>query len=51
MLIGSHLWVGISEGLELNQKVTFLQAYEYHAAPLYIQCVPCVCVGAVSVFG
>ena len=37
--------------LEQNQTVTVLQAQEYHAAPLCIQCVPCVYVGAVSVCG
>ena len=45
------LCTDVSEGLEQNQTVTVLQAQEYHAAPLCIQCVSCVCVGAVSVFG
>lgn len=51
MLNASHLCADVSEGLEQNPTVTVLQAQEYHAAPLCIQCVSCVYVGAVSVFG
>lgn len=47
----SHLVAEVSEGLEQNQTQTVLQAQEYHAIPLCIQCVPCVYVGAVSVCG
>lgn len=50
MMNGSHMCVDVIERLEQNQTVTD-EAQEYHAAPLCIQCVPCVCVGAVSVFG
>ena len=51
MLSGSHVCADVSKALEQNRTVTVLQAQEYHAAPLCIQCVPCACVGAVSVFG
>lgn len=51
VLNGSLRCANDSKGLEQNPTVTVLQAQEYHAAPLCIQCVSCVCVGAVSVFG